>query len=353
MKRDPLAALKLADPARRVDLDAVDDRAFETLRQAITMTPGTTPQTPRTKRGRRIVAIAAATTVLGGGVAYATYSTMFAGGASDGLTCMAAFVDPDTLDRANNPTFGGVKLTADPVADCVTYAREAGVATIKDPVAFRYKGFLVVAPADQVPQGAERLLIPGLGDDAPASDAAAGDRVRLAQALDDLVDRPAGCMTAEQARAFAAFALRETGLTGWTVDAEVEGSGECVWPLADGAQPVIRLRSDSAELERNVPEQPKATEDPKYARIDAQSASMREALRTGISEGCLNLTDARKIAEVQARESDRVVREVLGAAGAETPVIGERDDALACSTVDIKPGGAFTVVVRGPQTAKG
>jgi len=348
MKRDPLAALRLADPARRYDLDAVDDRALETLRQAITMTPGTTPRQSRPKRGRRIVAVAAAATVFGGGIAYATYSTMFAGGANDGVTCMTTFVDPDRIDVQNNPTFGGSGLTADPIADCATYAAKAGVPAIKDPVAFRYHGYTLVTPASEVPEGAELIARP---------DAVAQERKRVQWALDDLVDRPSACMTAAQASAFAQFALKETGLTGWTVDAVADDTDGCFFPMTDETQQVILLRStptEPAELPPGAEVFPlPGGEDSKYAAIDAQSAVMFEALRTGISEGCLGLADAERLAGVQAAEADRVTREALGPVPGGTPVFAERDDALACSTVDILPGGEFVIFVRGPEVAKG
>ena len=357
MKRDPLAALKLADPARRYDLDAVDDRALETLRQAIAMTPGTTPPTPRPKRGRRIVAVAAAATVFGGGIAYATYSTMFPGGANDGITCMNAFVDPDTLGVANNPTFGGSRLTADPIADCAAYAAKAGVPMVQDPVAFRYHGYLVVAPASEVPEGAELQARP---------DATAQERKRLEWALDDLVDRPSNCMSAAQASDFARFALKETGVTGWTVDAVAEDTDGCFFPMADGTEKAIRLignpvepvlppgQSDLPPGAEVVPPgmpAPEPVAPQSYVRIDARSDAMMAALRSGISQGCLGLADAQGLAEAEAAELDRVTREELGPVPG-TPVFAERDDALACSIVDIMPGGSFTIFVRGPQVAK-
>lgn len=339
MKRDPLAALRLADPARRVDLDAVDHGALDALREAITMTPQPTPvQPPRSRLVRRIVAATAGLTVLGGGIAYATFSTMFAGGANDGLTCMAGFIDPETIDWKANPTFGGVKLTADPVADCATYAAKAGQAAIPNPVAFRYKGFLVVAPSDQVPADAQRVAAP---------DASAQAAVLLTRALEDMVDRPADCMTADQARSFAADALAEVGLTGWTIQTASTTAEGCFFPLADAGQATVSLKNLNAAAE-----QPSGyIEDPKYAQIDAQSAVMIRALRAGISDTCVSLAEAEKLAAVQAQEFDRVTRQALGS-GPGTPVIAEPDNTKSCASVDIKPGGSFTIVVRGPQTAR-
>lgn len=339
MKRDPLAALRLSDPARRVDLDAVDHKALDALREAITMTPHPTPvQPPRSRLVRRIVAATAGLTVLGGGIAYATLSTMFAGGANDGLTCMATFIDPETIDWKANPTFGGVNLTADPIADCATYAAKAGQPTIPNPVAFRYKGFLVVAPLDQVPADAQPVAAP---------DASAQAAVLLTRALDDLVDRPADCMTADQARSFAADTLAEVGLTGWTIQTASTTAEGCYYPLADAGHATVTLKNLNAAAE-----QPSGhIEDPKYAKIDAQSAVMLKALRAGISDTCINLTEAEKLATVQAQEFDRIVRQALGS-GPGTPVIAEPDDTKPCANVDVKSGGSFTIVVRGPQTAK-
>ncbi|MFB8230737.1 hypothetical protein [Cellulosimicrobium sp. NPDC055967] len=326
---DPMMQLRSVDPARRAGLGAVDEAAFAALREEILMTTTldtatTAPAAPPSRRrrlGRRgAVALGLATVLAGGGVAYAAVQA-FRGSSGEGVTCVSAW-SPDVADGLDVDA-AGPWLTGDPYADCTTLLAEQGLPPIEDPVAFAWDGQTYVAPADQVPDGVERL------EGRSAVDPAV---VELQQSVTDRVDGGAStCRTVAEGVAWAEDELDRLGLDDWSVeerDALPEPVGEaqvCAEVAVDvgGRAIVVGGTTGSDGI----------LEDPLVAGIVA-------ALRSGITDRCVSLDEARVVAD-----------DALTAVDGPFPTTSVPDESVTCARVDLVVGGSFQATVYGPTTA--
>ncbi|MGN6241506.1 MAG: hypothetical protein ACTHNI_17400 [Cellulosimicrobium cellulans] len=326
---DPIMRLRSADPARRADLGAVDEAAFAALREEILMTTtldptNAAPVAPPSRRrrlGRRgAVAVGLATVLAGGGVAYAAIQA-FRGSSGEGVTCVSAW-SPDAAEGLDVDA-AGPWLTGDPYADCTTLLAERGLPPIEDAVAFAWDGQTYVAPADQVPDGVERL------EGRSALDPAV---VELQQSVTDRVDGGASaCRTVAEGVAWAEEELDRLGLEDWTV-----GEHDSVPEAADGAQVCASVTVDvggRAVVVGGTADSDGILEDPLVTGIVA-------ALKGGITDRCVPLDEARAVAD-----------EALSAIDGTFPTTSVPDDSVTCARVDLFVGGSFQVTVYGPTTA--
>jgi len=313
---DVIAQLRAVDPAMRTDLSRIDPGALSALREGITM--NATPSTTKARRlGRRGLFVAGVSVVLlGGGAAYAAHVEFF-GGLADGVNCQHVWNET----AAGAPEVTGPELTGDPIADCGTYDAQAGQPPVPDPVAFTYQGMLFVTPADQVPEGAVLR---------PASPTAAAAR-ELNMSMADLVDGGgAQCFDQAGATAFATSELTRLGLTGWTVASDGGTNGSpCtgLWVEPDAQRVSV--------LPHRYPE-PDVQVEP-----GGEVAGIRDALRAGITDACVNATDARAIADAALAELDYEP----------WPTTTVIDESVPCARVDMQVGGSIQVVVYGPSGA--
>jgi hypothetical protein len=328
---DLMKQLRAADPVRRADLGAVDDAAFAALREEILMTTmldptnaapaaPAAPPSRRRRLGRRgAVALGLATVLAGGGVAYAAIQA-FRGSSGEGVTCVSAW--SSDVAEGLNVDAAGPWLSGDPYADCTTLLAEQGLPPIEDPVAFAWDGQTYVAPADQVPDGVERL------EGRSAVDPAV---VELRQSVTDRVDGGAsGCRTVAEGVAWAEEELDRLGLEDWTV-----GEHDAV-PEAAGAQVCADLTVDvsgRAVVVGGTADSDGILEDPLVAGIVA-------ALKGGITDRCVSLDEARAVAD-----------DALTAIDGPFPTTSVPDESVTCARVDLFVGGSLRVTVYGPTTA--
>lgn len=329
---DPMMQLRSADPARRAGLGAVDDAAFAALREEILMTTTldptnaapaapAAPPSRRRRLGRRgAVALGLATVLAGGGVAYAAIQA-FRGSSGEGVTCVRAW-SPDVAEGLNVDA-AGPWLSGDPYADCTTLLAEQGLPPIEDPVAFAWDGQTYVAPADQVPDGVERL---------EGRSAVDPSVVELQQSVTDRVDGGAStCRTVDEGVAWAEEELSRLGLEDWSVGEEdslaepAGGAQVCAYVTVDvgGRAVVVGGTADSDGI----------LEDPLVAGIVA-------ALQAGITDRCVSLAEARAVAD-----------EALTAVDGPFPTTSVPDESVACARVDLFVGGNVQVTVHGPTAA--
>ncbi|MEU2199261.1 hypothetical protein [Isoptericola sp. NPDC019482] len=329
---DLMKRLGAADPARRADLEAVDEAAFAALREEITMTStdGATAPTlptadgplPRRRRlGRRgAVAIGLAAVLTGGGVAYAAIQA-FQGSSGEGVTCVHVW-DEDTAEGLNLDAAGSW-ITGDPYADCTTLLAAEGLPPIDDPVAFAWDGQTIVAPADQVPEGVQRL---------EGTRAVEGGVVELQRSVADTVDGGrSGCRTVPEAVAWAEGEIDRLGLQDWTVvtpesdpapDAEPGAVPSCSdGEVHAGDRQIVLFASDDPFEQLHGP-----GDDPTI-----------DALRERIVDECVPLDEARA-----------VVDEVYADEEYEVPTTEVVDDGAACARVDLVEGGMTEAFVYGP-----
>lgn len=329
---DLMKRLSAADPARRAPLDAVDEAAFAALREEITMTStdgATAPALPtaddplprRRRLGRRgAVAIGLAAVLTGGGVAYAALQA-FRGSSGEGVTCVHVWND-DTAEGLNIDAAGSW-ITGDPYADCTSLLAEAGLPPIEDPVAFAWDGQTIVAPADQVPEGVQRL---------EGTQAVDRGVVELQRSVADTVDGGrSGCRTVPEAAAWAQGEIERLGLQDWTV---ITPKSEPAPDAEPGAAPPC---SDGEVSVRDRQVQLVASEDP-FERLHGPGDDPAiDALRERIVDECVSLDEARA-----------VVHEVYADMEYEVPTTEVVDDGAPCARVDLVEGGTTEAFVYGP-----
>jgi hypothetical protein len=329
---DLMKRLSAADPARRADLDSVDGAAFAALREEITMTstpsgtagatapplPTADDPAPRRRRlGRRgAVAIGLATVLTGGGVAYAAIQA-FQGSSGEGVTCVRVW-DDDTAQGLGVDAAGSW-LTGDPYADCTTMLAEEGLPPIEDPVAFAWDGQTIVAPADQVPDGVQRL---------EGAQAVESGVVELQRSMTDPVDGGwSGCRSVAEGATWAQGEIDRLGLQDWTVAAEDAG----------------RTPPSCSSLEVNVGERTvtvSSSDDPYQSLSAPDTDAMIGALRDQVVDGCLSVDDARAVAD-----------DAVAAFEFEVPTTDVADESAECARVDVFLGGTIEVTVYGPSAA--
>ncbi|WP_028049237.1 hypothetical protein [Cellulomonas sp. URHD0024] len=343
---DIFARLCATDPVAQSDLSRIDPGALSALREGITMsTPEKAPTAAKRARrlGRRgLFAAGISVALVGGGAAYAAHLE-FLGGDGDGLNCQHVW-----NDTATGVT--GANLTGDPIADCGVFVAKAGLAPITDPVAFTYHGFVFVTPRDQVPESAHLLK--------PSPDHAATRELQAS--MGDMVDgSQAHCLDPAAATAFAHSEVNRLGLTGWSIQAESAHPTEVAPPsLPDptgtpNAGPQPMPGATIVPLPVALPETPctlSMVDIPKKAVIilpnraqDHEGAtgaesSVRDALRTGITDACVSATDARAVADAA----------LAGLPYAPWPTTTVVDETVPCARVDMEVGGSIQVTVYGP-----
>lgn len=337
MSEDLVRRLRAADPAARVALPTAADGA---MREAIMATDATATERVGSVRRRRVrrgaVVAALATVLVGGGAAYAGFHDWYRGGGGhEGLTCTARWGAP--ADERS----GGPWLTGDAVADCQRYQELMGLPPIADPVAFHVVGdpALHVAPRGDVPEGAALV----------AADAQDLARQELEGSLDDLVDGlGAQCLDVPGAVGAAHAELDRLGLEGWTVRTEEREAGwpeeECAlvgfpFPRQSGAATPATGREAFEPEPRTLVVYPHAARDRDEPGGDAAESvlAIRDALRAGIADACVDLDTA-----------ERIATDALGDAH-HWPTVVIEDPRAACTRVDLTSGGSIQVFLRGPR----
>lgn len=320
---DLLEAIESLKPAQdRITHSWYIGRREHTLQQVLTR--ATTADDPAAKkatpvrapkhRGRTILAGAVAVAMLGGGAAwaYTTYASWYTAGALGGLTCMTAWAEPGDAAHADQQ-YGGPPLTTDPVADCDSYAETTGKRRIADPVAVRWRDWLVVGPRAGRPADAVPVT--------PSEDARVFE---LERSFDDYVDGGLSrCLDETTGTRFAHAELDRLGLTGWTVTTREQDprSGPCALLLVQKPG-VVEVRTF-------------------FSPNPAPAASgLIPRLRTQIAERCLSLTEA-----------EAVVKKAL-AADHHWATASRVDPSAACTRVDLTITGSLQVFLYGPETAK-
>ncbi|QGQ20579.1 hypothetical protein GC089_17030 [Cellulomonas sp. JZ18] len=318
MSDDLIGRLRAADPAGRDALRHADTRGMS---EAIMATDGTTTAArPAGRRGLRrgLLAAVLATGLVGAGAAWAGYQQWYvqsSQGVSDGVKCATTWVGP-TQDE---PVASGPLLTGDPVPDCQEYQRLNGLPAITDPVAFWYADQLWVAPAGQVPDGAR------VQDDWSESVALRELQARANDVVDGL---GAGCTSVEDATALVRADAQRLGVD-WEV-APVTASGgapeACAGVLVEPATRTVRVVTG-----------PSASSSEGGATPGGPVATVRDALRAGVAQRCLDLDAAVAVAD-----------EALGFEH-HWPTTAIEDPDADCTTVDMEVGGSILVTLRGPR----
>jgi len=336
MSEDLMRRLRATDPAARLHL-AADDAMRETIMTTDVTTETTDDTQARVVRARRRRGVAVtgglAAVLVGGGVAYAAVDGQHRGtGPADGITCLTRWDAPEE-ERS-----GGPLLTGDPVADCQEYQAMNGLPPITDPVAVRHEGLLVVAPRDEVPTEATPQAPDPQARAVRALEASLGDEV------DGL---GAQCLDAEAAVAAARAELDRLGLDDWTVRVQERTPGTPELECAD-----IGFAYDDVPEQEGVAD-PTPAADPAVPRtlavvpggrasreseeVHPFVASLTEALRTGITEACVDLDTA-----------ERITAEAIGDEH-HWPTVVVEDPAAECTQADLEVGGSVQVTLRGPR----
>jgi len=310
---DVINQLRAANPATDSDLSRTDRRAFDALREGITMTSTAFPDQPNKsrRRMRRGLAIGAALVVLGAG----------------GSAAYAALVSRTTdADLNCDHRAQGKFITGNAINDCDSILRAQGLPIIHDPVAVRDPaGYITVLPRSQA-HGA--TTPPGPEQDPRA--------IELTASLGDLVDGlRSRCFDQAGATAFVKADLNRLGLTDWalTIDHSItkanatSASRPCAFAVATPAAKQVLL------LPFRMPD-PSA---PNAAPAEPLSKVIHD-LRTDIADKCVTLP----VAEAAARSA---------VSQAALPVeIGATIDPTAnCTRVDMVVGGTATISLHGPQ----
>ncbi|RYV52634.1 hypothetical protein [Pengzhenrongella frigida] len=333
---DVLAQLGAVNPVSEADLSPVDAGALVALREGITMTGRQLPLAHSSRRriGRRGVTGAIVTVaLLGGGAAFAAHQLGYVGGggAADGITCLTHWV-------GNNDGFadstGGPPLTADPVADCQQYQALSGRPPIDDPVAFRAGNPMVfVAPRDQVP--ADATLFPAV---TPRDEVL----FELDASTVDMVDGlGSSCLAADDANVFAQAELDRLGLTDWSVtnkapgtrppppvNGEPEGPWICATAFVDPDQLALVVTPNNRD----------DIETHNGHGTDPFVFELRDSLRIGIADKCVNLGEAKAVATSALGDAHH------------WPLTAIEDPAASCTRVDMAVGGSIEITLRGPST---
>jgi hypothetical protein len=316
MNQEAMDALRAADPAARARLDAVDPGAFDSLRTGIVMSEQSEPSTKRVRRRvlPGVIAAVAGLALTGGGVAYASGILGFIGGLADGPNCLTEW--------GQDAEASGPWLTGDAIADCDTIRAEAGLPPIEDPAVFGILGFTYVVPEGEVPPAVEIL--------ASSRVMTPADR-ELEMSLGDWVDggRNLDCPSMTESVDWVESELERLGLTDWTVATRDAGpdDGPCTEPIVEQKWRVMVIYEQAEDSEQ------------------APSADLTEtaaALRSGITERCVSLDDARSVA-------NRVLAEHL--VYEPFPTTSIVDESAECARVDMRVGGNVQVTVYGPMSA--
>lgn len=322
---DVLAALRAVNPVTEAEISHADPQALVALREGITMTGRQTPQLNDSRRRmwrRGAVSAVVAAALLGGGAVYATYQQRFAQGA-DGLRCLANWADlPQDMDTN---TAGLSQLTGDPVADCQRYRALSGKAPIADPVAFRVGRFfqIYVAPRSQVPEDATAM---------PKLTVLEAGEFELIASIDDLVDGPnSRCLSTPEALSLARSELDRLGLQSWDVVSGRHGNRAC-------ARVSIDEKHVNLVVDANYQDDTQALSASSSPEIKSVF-KLRDALRTGIADRCVKLSDATALAT-----------RAIGDEPIE-PLTSIEDPTASCSRVDMVVMGSIHVTLRGPATA--
>lgn len=321
---DPMMTqLRQADPARGIEQVDLSDAAFAALRDGVLLTPrGSGSDASGRRRWTRPLAVVggAAVIVGAGGLAYAAYERMYAGG--DRLSCLTEWPEESFGEGS-----GGVPLTGDDIADCQRYQELTGGPHIEDPMVIRLGDMRIVVPRDEVP---EELL----AMEAPRDDDAAAIRELTASMRDWIDGGQSRCFTAETAPAFVAAEFDRLGLEDWTYH---EGDGSNGEPCGE----LYALYEESGE--REVWFYPERQPDPSVPFSDEPSAlwDLRWILRDEIANSCVSLDEATSI----------VNRDIV-ALGPTHPTTFLLDEELSCANVDMEVAGSTQVTVRGPSVAR-
>ena len=332
---DVLAQLRAVNPVTEADLSPVDAGALVALREGIIMTGRQLPLAHSSRRriGRRGVTGAIVTVaLLGGGAAFAAHEQWYVGGGSaDGITCLTHWAGPN--DGYADGT-GGPPLTADPVADCQQYQALSDRAPIDDPVAFRAGNpKIFVAPRDQVP--ADATLLPAV---TPRGEALFELDASSVDMIDGLGSR---CLAGDEAKVFAQAELDRLGLTDWTVISGTAGPRE---PLSDPGEPSSPLICARVVVDRDrlaLAVTPNDTDDIETHNGHGTEPfvfDLRDSLRTGIADKCVNLAEAKAVATSALGDAHH------------WPLTAIEDPAASCTRVDMVVGGSIEITLRGPST---
>ena len=324
--------LRAADPLRARPAH-VGEGVWSELRAAIASDVSPPGPVLVARRGRRWVwpgaALAAGVVALGGGVAVAARqaTTDDRPLSQNGVNCLGTWAGASTHIDGSNPDYvGGPALSADPVADCAVYRKQAGKPPIHDPVASRWNTYVYVAPRGQGPADAVPIR--------PSTPLDAGE-LELTQSLPDYVDGAySRCLDAEGAQRFAHEELQRLRLSAWKVVVRHPASvappeGPCADVFADVD---LRIVSISPEQRRSVV---------RDGFLDGALDAVREGLATGIARRCVSLGEARRIAD-----------SVLAPLGHHWPTTAVPDPAARCTRVDLDVGGDVQVTIHGPAVAR-
>ena len=212
-------------------------------------------------------------------------------------------------------------VTGDATVDCAAHwARETGA---QPPELVAYdngNGGIEVVPASTEPSEGWAELEPGVTQD-PAV-------VELEAALDDHVSGlRTDCHLVDEARQVVDRELDRLGLAGWSVVVErgrADGTDTCTYFLIDARQQTVAL----IPIERLVA--PGGTPAGRFA----------DGLGRAFTDDCMTLDQAaRRVSEVAAESN-------IDPAGL---VVNEVDDeAAGCARIDLRVGGSFEVLIRGP-----
>ncbi|MGV8967784.1 MAG: hypothetical protein ACOH2F_16080 [Cellulomonas sp.] len=333
-----LAQLRAVNPVTEAGLSRVDAVALVALREGITMTDRQLPlaQSSRRRIGRRGVTGAIVTVaLLGGGAAYAVHQLGYVGGggAADGITCLTHWAG---INDGFADSTGGPPLTADSVADCQQYQALSGRPPIDDPVAFRVGAVdprIFVAPQDQVPAGATLLLAVTPRDEALFElDASAVDMI------DGLGSR---CLAGDEANVFAQAELDRLGLTDWTVTSGTPGTRPPPPANGDPEGPWICATAFGDPDHLTLVVTPNNRDDIETHNghgTDPFVFDLRDSLRTGITDKCVNLAEAKAVATTALGDAHH------------WPLTAIEDTAASCTRVDMAVGGSIEITLRGPST---
>jgi len=175
-----------------------------------------------------------------------------------------------------------------------------------------------VAPAAEVPDGAERL------EGAVAVDAAALELERSSQ---DLVDGGrSACRPLAEGVAWARGEVDRLGLEGWTVTEVASGQG--------AGLPCTSVEVLRAEHEVVVTA---TAEDPAEVYLPAELAPVVAALREHVVERCVSLDEARTAVDA-----------ALATVEDPSPTTSVPDGDAPCARVDLVVGGSVRATVHGP-----
>lgn len=318
MTTDVDRALHQSNPIGEVPAYSAADRIA-----LLDRTVAQAPHRARRNRGRRmatVTAMGATVLVAGGAVAWAVWRQPAEAALQVGC---AVGMDRAQFDQLGTPTSILGHSMGDPLADCAAeYERIEG--TVPPLTAYETgDSYVAVVPTEwTVPQHWRAL---------PGSFRTDPRRLELEQRLGDIVDGPtSACRTADQAEVLVRADLKDLGLETWTVGrlSQASRAGRDDWCAVAW---VDETRPNAVVLQ--------GTEGAVFAD-DAQFRSLVRDLRADISQGCVPLPEASRLAREAVRS--------LGSAANGAKISTIADSAARCSRVDVIVGGRVSVTVRGP-----